>query len=67
MAEYTPTQRYEFIRDCIVAVGFLPREVQDVQKDTRATNREFDDAVTAAMERHGIRPHGVGLPDGGKQ
>lgn len=67
MAEYTPAQRYEFIRDCIVAMGYLPREVQAVQNDPRATNREFDGAVTTAMERHGIRPYGVDASRGGEQ
>lgn len=62
MAEYTDADRVAFLRQMIVGEGFLPKELQDVTRDNRATDAEFDEALEGAMRRYKWKPSPVEKP-----
>ena len=62
MAEYTDSDRIAFIRHMIVGEGFMPRELNDVMKDSRATDADFDEALESAMRRYKREPSAPAQP-----
>lgn len=62
MADYTDADRVAFLRHMIVGEGFMPRELQDVMRDSRATDAEFDEAMQSAMQRYKFKSAPVEQP-----
>lgn len=64
MAEckYTDSDRFAFLRHMILSEGFLPRELQDVMRDSRATEAEFDEGIESAMRRYKFEPAPIEKP-----